>query len=35
MLHKLPKLSQPKAKQALHDIWQPETKENAENTFDW
>ena len=30
----MPKLSQPKAKQALHEIWQAETKENAEKAFD-
>ena len=34
ILNKLPKSSQPKAKQALHDIWQAETKENAEKAFD-
>ena len=34
VLNALPKLSQPKAKQALHEIWQAETKENAEKAFD-
>ena len=34
VLNALPKLSQPKAKQALHEIWQAETKENAERAFD-
>lgn len=34
ILNSLPKSSQPKAKQALHDIWQAETKENAEKAFD-
>ena len=34
ILNKLPKSSQPKAKQALHEIWQAETKENAEKAFD-
>ncbi len=34
ILNKLPKLSQPKAKQALHEIWQAETKEDAEKSFD-
>jgi putative transposase len=34
ILNKLPKLSQPKAKQALHEIWQAETKEDAEKAFD-
>ena len=30
----MPKTSQPKAKQALHEIWQAETKQNAESAFD-
>jgi|TARA_R110002126_G_C10355955_1_gene492118 putative transposase len=30
----LPKLSQPKAKSALHNIWQAETKEDADKAFD-
>ncbi|GAA5444759.1 IS256 family transposase ISOan6 [Microbulbifer sp. NBRC 101763] len=30
VLNKLPKSSQPKAKQFLHDIWQAETRANAE-----
>jgi len=34
VLNCLPKLSQPKAKQALHDIWQAETKEDAGKAFD-
>jgi len=34
IVNKLPKSSQPKAKQALHDIWQAETKENAEKAFE-
>jgi len=34
VLNCLPKLSQPKAKAALHDIWQAETKADAEKTFD-
>ena len=34
VLNCLPKSSQPKAKRALHDIWQAETKEDAEKAFD-
>ena len=34
ILNCFPKLSQPKAKQALHDIWRAETKEDAEKAFD-
>ena len=34
VLNFLPKLSQPKAKAALHDIWQAETKVDAEKAFD-
>ncbi|MFT6121229.1 MAG: transposase-like protein [Yoonia sp.] len=34
VLNCLPKLSQPKAKAALHDIWQAETKVDAEKAFD-
>jgi transposase-like protein len=34
ILNYLAKLSQPKAKQALHNIWQAETKQNAEKAFD-
>jgi len=34
VLNCLPKLSQPKAKAALHDIWQAETKADAEKAFD-
>jgi putative transposase len=34
VLNCLPKLSQPKAKAALHDIWQAETKTDAEKAFD-
>ena len=33
ILNKLPKSSQPKAKQALHEIWQSETKEKGEKAF--
>lgn len=34
VLNCLPKLSQAKAKQGLHDIWQAETKVDAEKSFD-
>lgn len=34
VLNYLPKLSQPKAKKMLHDIWQAETREDAHNAFD-
>lgn len=34
VLNCLPKSSQPKAKRALHEIWQAETKENATRAFD-
>ena len=34
VLNKLPKTSQPKAKQALHDIWMAETKADALKAFD-
>ncbi len=34
VLNCLPKLSQPKAKAAIHDIWQAETKDDAEKAFD-
>ena len=34
ILNKLPKHSQGKAKQSIHDIWMAETKENAEKAFD-
>ena len=34
VLNCLPKLSQPKAKTAIHNIWQAETKEDAEKAFD-
>lgn len=34
ILDYLPKSAQAKAKQALHDIWQAETRENAEKAFD-
>lgn len=34
ILNCLPKSVQPKAKQALHAIWQAETKEDAEKAFD-
>ncbi len=34
VLNCFPKLSQPKAKQALHNIWRAETKDDAEKAFD-
>ena len=34
VLNRLPKSVQPKAKQALQDIWQAETKATAEHAFD-
>ena len=34
VLNCLPTSSQPKAKQALHDIWQAATREDAEKAFD-
>ena len=34
VLNCLPKMSQPKAKAALHDIWQAETKADADTAFD-
>lgn len=34
VLNKLPKSAQPKAKQALHDIWQAPTRADAEKAFD-
>src|SRR6056297_1133982 len=34
LLNCMPKLSQPKAKAAIHNIWQAETKEDAEKAFD-
>ena len=34
VLNALPKLSQPKAKQSLHQIWMAETREHAERAFD-
>ena len=34
VLNYLPKSSQAKAKDALHDIWQAETKDQADNAFD-
>lgn len=34
VLNCLPKSAQAKAKQALHNIWQAETKDNAEKAFD-
>jgi len=34
VLNCLPKLSQPKAKKALHDIWQAETQKDAGKAFD-
>ena len=34
VLNKMPKSAQPKAKQALHEIWMAETKKDAETAFD-
>ncbi len=34
VLNTLPKLLQPKAKQALHDIWQADTRDNAEKALE-
>jgi len=34
VLNCLPKLSQPKAKAAIHNIWQAETKDDAQKAFD-
>ena len=34
VLNKLPKSAQPKAKDALHEIWMAETREAAESAFD-
>ena len=34
VLNKLPKAVQPKAKQALHQIWMAETRQDAERAFD-
>ena len=34
VLNCMPKSIQPKAKQALHDIWQADTQDNAEKAFD-
>ncbi len=34
VLNKLPKAVQPKVKEALHDIWMAETREEAYNAFD-
>lgn len=34
VLNCLPKSAQPKAKQSLHEIWQADTKEEAERAFD-
>ncbi len=34
ILNSLPKTTQPKAKQAIHQIWQAETKINAEKAFE-
>jgi len=34
ILNCLPKTAQPKAKQALHDIWQAETRKAADKAFD-
>ena len=34
ILNAVPKSIQPKMKQALHDIWQAATRENAEEAFE-
>lgn len=34
VLNKLPKSTQPKAKQSLHEIWMSETRKDAEQAFD-
>ncbi len=34
VLNALPKSVQPKAKRALHDIWQADTRDNAQKAFD-
>jgi len=34
VLNKLPKAAQPKANQALHEIWMTETREHAEAALD-
>ena len=34
VLNSLPKSAQPKARQALHEVWQAETRDNAEKAFD-
>ena len=34
LLNYLPKSAQPRAKQSLHEIWQAETKADAEKAFD-
>jgi transposase-like protein len=34
IFNSLPKSSQPKAKEAIHEIWQAETKYNAEKAFE-
>ena len=34
MLNKVPKAVQPKVKEALHDIWQAETRDSAYKAFD-
>jgi len=34
ILNSLPKTSQPKAKEAIHQIWQAETKIGAEKAFE-
>lgn len=35
ILNKLPKSLQPEVKQSLHDIWQADTRKNAEKAFDF
>ena len=34
-MNALPKRTQPKAKDALHEIWRAETRKDAESAFDW
>ena len=34
ILNKAPKSVQPKMKDALHNVWQADTKENSEKAFD-
>jgi len=34
VLNKLPKAMQPKVKEALHDIWMADTRQNAHSAFE-